>query len=161
MIIAETFSKTVMAGPSSFTRRREKNEAIEWAQTLVGMKERWVILDIETTDFNSAAAIIQIGVIDPRGQPLIDNIRIKLVTPRSQRIGNDIHQLTVEMARELPTFSHVYPLLEPILINNHVVMFDAEYGVSLIHREAKRYRLLHLPKRKCVVRHTEICYVPR
>ena len=121
-------------------RQTDRNAAIKWARELLA-RPNWVLLDTETTGIDDQAEIIQLGVTDNTGQPIIDNMLIKPLKQYIPTAATNVHHITWEMVDKSPSFLQVWPLLDSILRNNHVVIFNAAYDTRLITQTARLYRI--------------------
>lgn len=71
-----------------------------------------VFLDTETTGLGCSDEIVELSVIDARGDVLIDTL-IKPVQPISPD-AEAIHGISNEMVRNAPAFAQVWPSLYPL-----------------------------------------------
>jgi len=131
-----------MAEPDLITRQNDRNLAIQWARRMF-MRERWAILDTETTGIDSKAEIIQIGVLDgASGKPLMDNVLVRPNAGFVPQQASDINHITTEMVAKSPDFFKVWPQLKNILSNaGMIVIYNAAYDTRLIQQTANLYRL--------------------
>ena len=53
---------------------KDRQATIDWAQALLRDPSRWVMLDTETTGLGEADEIVQIAVISPSGETLINSL---------------------------------------------------------------------------------------
>ena len=113
--------------------------ASTWARFLLARDpDSWVILDTETTGLGPQAEVVQIGVINGRGDVLMDNV---LVRPKG-RIEPDaarIHHITEEMVANAPSFLDVLPQLRDVVRDKLLVIYNAEYDLRLLIQSAKAH----------------------
>ena len=124
--------------------------ASTWARFLLARDpDSWVILDTETTGLGPQAEVVQIGVINGRGDVLMDNV---LVRPKG-RIEPDaarIHHITEEMVANAPSFLEVLPRLQDIVRNKLLVIYNAEYDLRLLAQSAQAHNAMpYLPYGGC------------
>ena len=126
--------------------RKARANATTWARFLLARDPNsWVILDTETTGLGPQAEVVQIGVINGRGDILMDNV---LVRPKG-RIEPDaarIHHITEEMVANAPSFLEVLPRLQDIARNKLLVIYNAEYDLRLLAQSAQAHNTMpYLP----------------
>lgn len=100
--------------------------------------DRFVVLDTETTGIDYGAEIVQIGIIDPRGETLIDT----LVRP-TRSIPPDataIHGITDAMAAGAPTMPDLKDAILEAIRGRTVVIYNAEYDMRLLHQSMRAHR---------------------
>ena len=124
--------------------------ATMWARFLLARDPNsWIILDTETTGLGPQAEVVQIGVINGRGDVLMDNV---LVRPKG-RIEPDaarIHHITEEMVANAPSFLEVLPRLQDIARNKLLVIYNAEYDLRLLAQSAQAHNAMpYLPHGGC------------
>ena len=125
---------------------KARANATTWARFLLARDpDSWVILDTETTGLGPQAEVVQIGVINGRGDVLMDNV---LVRPKG-RIEPDaarIHHITEEMVANAPSFLEVLPRLQDIARNKLLVIYNAEYDLRLLVQSAHAHNTMpYLP----------------
>jgi DNA polymerase-3 subunit epsilon len=120
----------------------DRNTAAQWAADLVSRQD-WVILDTETTGLDLTAEVIQIGVLGPAGQVLLD----VLVRPQGkiEKAAQAIHGITDEMVASAPPFPVVYELLAEILRNRRVVIYNADFDRRMLFQCAGRHQVQYEP----------------
>ena len=119
--------------------QQDFDQCVAWAKNLKGRQD-WVLLDTETTGLDDKAEIIQIGVTDCAGKPILDNILLKPVRSIPPA-ATKIHGITNYMVEESLTFKQVWPQLLSILRNFEVVIYNAAYDTKLIKQTANLYKL--------------------
>ena len=124
--------------------------ATTWARFLLARDPNsWIILDTETTGLGPQAEVVQIGVINGRGDVLMDNV---LVRPKG-RIEPDaarIHHITEETVKNAPSFLEVLPQLQDIARNKLLVIYNAEYDLRLLAQSAQAHNAMpYLPYGGC------------
>lgn len=116
----------------------DQEKASFWARSLLGRLD-WVILDTETTGISPHDEIVQIAVLAPDGEALLDTlVRPTRSIPREATL---IHGITDADVAEAPPFSMVFPRLREVLIGKTVVIFNAAFDVRLIRQTLARHSL--------------------
>ena len=120
--------------------------ATTWARFLLARDPNsWVILDTETTGLGPQAEVVQIGVINGRGDVLMDNV---LVRPKGgiEPDATRIHHITEEMVANAPSFLEVSPRLRDIVRNKLLVIYNADYDLRLLAQSAQAHNAMpYLP----------------
>jgi len=115
-----------------------RSQALEWALNLIQQYE-FVVLDTETTGLGPEAQIVQIAVIDHRGNPMIiQNIKPSVSIPAS---ATAIHGITDVTVANAPLFEAVYPLLNTLLENRVVVAYNAAFDSRMVEQTCMIYDL--------------------
>src|SRR5258706_7325025 len=116
-----------------------RKQAAIWSRELLKRDpDTWVILDTETTGLGSDAQVIQIGVIDGKGNVLIDNILVKPTMPIAPD-ATAIHQITNEMVQDAPSFPNVLPQLCEVVEGKLLVIYNAQYDMRLLVQSGKAH----------------------
>lgn len=127
----------------------DKWEAIEWARKICDRTDV-VYLDTETTGLNNAYPV-EIAVISHHGSPLINTL-VKppvLCEPGVQRI----HGITSEMLEDAPILPEIYPQLQKVLCDRHVVIYNATFDNRVLDNCCLYYDLPKLNYRfSCAMR---------
>lgn len=122
--------------------QQEKQKAVEWAQQMLSSPA--VIVDFETTDIKFAE-IIQIGVIDMRGNTLLETF----VKPNG-RISSGarrVHGISDDMVAHAPPFNEIYVQLSTLLAGQTAIAYNAEFDRGVLRYECQQ-RKLPVPKAK-------------
>jgi DNA polymerase III subunit epsilon len=116
--------------PQVEQRQKARTRAIRWAETLV--RRPFLVLDTETTGLRPLDRIVEIAVIDGDGHVLLDT----LINPEryipADVIG--IHGITDAMVRDQPTFREILPMLEEILADRPIVIYNAAFDKRFLAR---------------------------
>ncbi len=111
---------------------------------------RAIILDTETTDFDGE--IIEITIVDAAtGAVILDS----LVRPDGQICPDaaKVHGITHDMCATAPTWTQLWPQVEPILSSHLVLAYNAPYDHGRITAACQRH---HLPvpraRWRCIMR---------
>ena len=106
----------------------DKWEAIEWARKICD-RENVVYLDTETTGLNDAYPV-EINIRSRHGSTIFDSL-VKPPVP-CEAGAERVHGITKEMLQDAPEFPDIYPTLQRILLNKHVVIYNAPFDKSVI-----------------------------
>lgn len=127
----------------------DRQKSVDWARNLLNTD--FLILDFETTGLRDAQ-IVQIGIIDRQGRPLIDT----LVNP-GQHIPTEVtrvHGITDDMVADAPSFSGLYVQLSVMLAGKVVVAYNASYDEGVLKGVCRRHGLPvpHARRWECAMR---------
>jgi DNA polymerase-3 subunit epsilon len=92
---------------------QSRNEVIEFARNVLKNKEKYLILDTETTGLSDKDIIIQVAVIDLDGNTLIDTLVKPTKRKSIPRDASDIHGIKFKYLRGAPHFVDVLHDLLP------------------------------------------------
>lgn len=98
----------------------------------------FLVLDTETTGLYEGE-IIQIAIINSAGEPLLDTL-IKPVLPIPAD-ATRIHGITDEMCKNSPSWVDVVPKIKTILQGKLLVVYNATYDRSFMHKTQERHNL--------------------
>lgn len=128
--------------------------AIQWAHSLVSRSQRSrpiVILDTETTGVDMTDIAVQIGIVDLRGNVLVNT----LVYPGDTEISQgafETHGLSNETLSNAPMFESIWVELRAILEEADLLIFNAPFDVRLLTQTTTKYGLTMPPLRThCVM----------
>lgn len=112
-----------------------KHDAVSWARRVLA--EDALILDFETTGIRNAR-IVQIGVIDMRGNPLLDT----LVNPgiKIPAAATDVHGITDAMVAGSAPLDALYDTFHDLLKGRVVIAYNIAYEQSVLNYEAGRLK---------------------
>lgn len=104
---------------------------VEWAREVIA-DPKTVFLDTETTGLDGMAEIVDIAVIDVRGEVLLDTLvrPIRHIPAGATRI----HGIRDEHVASAPTWDEVFARLEPVVKGRRVVVFNANYDRKIIRQ---------------------------
>ena len=131
-------SRSKLYQPSDADRERARRESIAWAQQVL-VDDRVVYLDTETTGLDGTAEIVEISVLDCRGNVLLDT----LVQP-SAPIPPDaeaIHGISNSMVAGAPGWPVVSQWLREIVARRTVVVYNADFDFRMVSQMDGRHRL--------------------
>lgn len=99
------------------------------------IKEAFVVLDTETTGLGYAAEIVEIGVVDARGDTLLST----LVRPKAGVIPaavTRIHGIRSADVRHAPTFAEVYDELLRVTAEHRILAWNAPFDERMVRQSA-------------------------
>lgn len=115
---------------------RHEREAIEWARAVLDQPDRYVILDTETTGVGNDDEVIQIGVIKPSGEVLLDHLirpaQKKYIHPKAQQV----HGITMAMLLDKPSYEPISQLLASAVEGRTIITYNAEFDRRLLIQTA-------------------------
>jgi DNA polymerase-3 subunit epsilon len=100
------------------------------------LESKPVYLDTETTGLHQSAEVIEVGIIDDRGEILFEQ-RIRprgKIDPAAARL----HGITIEMLVDSPTWEQVWPKAEAVLLDKRVGVYNVEFDLRLIKQSNQR-----------------------
>lgn len=131
---------------------KAKDKTILWAKNILDRKERYVILDTETTGLGKRDVIIEISIIDLDGNDLYTS----LIKPKNRksipREASNIHGIKISHLKECPTFTEVIEHVQGIISNKTVLIYNSEYDERLIDQTCEQDECSYLTLRTdCVM----------
>jgi DNA polymerase-3 subunit epsilon len=113
---------------------RDRNDSILWARDVLQNKDKYLILDTETSGLDDDDEIIQMAIID-----LDENVLYNtLIKPKAKKsISRDstlIHGLTKKDLAEAPFFeTEVFKFID-IIKDKTILMYNAEFDARLLRQ---------------------------
>jgi len=99
------------------------------------LKAEIVVLDTETTGIGYSAEIVEIGVIDARGEPLLST----LVRPQAGVIPaavTRIHGISSADVRDAPSFADIYDALLGVTAGKRILAWNAPFDERMVRQSA-------------------------
>ena len=111
-----------------------RREAASQAHRLVQTQPLY--LDTETTGIGPTAEIIEIGIVDQEGAPLVDT----LVKPlgRIESAAMRVHGITQEQVQNAPAWAEVWPQVEAVLNSRRVGVYNSEFDLRMLKQSHQR-----------------------
>jgi DNA polymerase III subunit epsilon len=103
--------------------------SVAWAQEIVS-DPRTVFIDTETTGLDETAEIVDIAVVGVNGDVLLDTL-VKPRWPIPPGVSR-IHGIYDRDVAHAASWSEVYGLALPLLVDRPVVIFNADYDRKII-----------------------------
>lgn len=111
----------------------------------------WIILDTETTGLDDEAQAVQIGILSPSGDVLLDTL-IKPTCPIPWDVSR-LHGITDEMVKDAPGFISIEPKIQDITAGKTIVVYNASFDRRILQQTAKAngVKLGSMPAWVCVM----------
>ena len=128
------------AGESAYVCRFcvDKKRSSKWAAEFLA-NPKAVILDSETAGLDDDDQIVEIAIIDPLGNVLLDTL-VKPLGP-IPAAATAIHGITDEMVAEAHTFAQLLPRIEAIIEDRSVAIYNAAFDFRLLRQSAQAWGL--------------------
>ena len=94
-----------------------------------------IFLDTETSGLDDSAEIVEIGIIDINGEPLLETF-IKPYNPIPEEATN-IHGITNDMVKDAPYWSEIHEQFCSIIKDRTLIIYNRGYDVRLIDQTIK------------------------
>ncbi len=119
----------VSSPPTTSTRRTDRAQVALWARERIA-DPATIFLDTETTGLGSAAEIIDLAVVDLRGEVLIDTLIAPsgTIPPETTRV----HGIVDADVAGAPTWAAVYPALAELLSRRPVIVYNAAFDRRMV-----------------------------
>ena len=116
-----------------------KQNASAWAQG-VFLDPQAIVLDTETTGFGATAQIIELGIVNARGEVLMDQ---RLMPSVGIDAGAEaVHGISMAMLVDSPTMADVYDELMRIFADaSRVIIYNASYDRRLLRQTLQSFSL--------------------
>ena len=134
-------------------KREAKANSINWAKNVFENKNKYVILDTETTGLGKTDVIIELALIDLDGTILFNS---RIQPTKKKRISKEstaIHGITIKDLQGMPYFSEVVEEIYNLLKDKTVLIYNAEFDERMIDQttEIDELRYLHF-KSECIMK---------
>lgn len=127
----------------SFYKKRlpDKNNAINWARNVLAEKDKYIILDTETTGLDDDE-VVQIGIINLEGETILDSlVKPTISIPET---ASNIHGITNEMVSEAPSIPELHPKIIEALKDKFVLIYNARFDIDLLAYSYDAHNLKYL-----------------
>jgi len=116
---------------------KDRIEAIKWAKNITS-RDDVVYLDLETTGLKNAG-IVQIGLVDHKGEILMD----MLINPEKsvEKKAFEVHGISNEMVKDASTFQDIYSEFSKHCFKKIVVIYNMAFDRPVIQRLIKIHKL--------------------
>lgn len=115
-----------------------RNKIIQWAKDLLE-REDVRIIDTETTGLNDYDEIVEVAIIDTKGNVLFHS----LLCPKRASIHPNAQEkngLTMEILQNAPTYEDVFEDIQKCLNGKLSLAYNAEYDARLLMQTHEKYR---------------------
>ena len=126
--------------------RKARANATTWERFLLARDpDSWAILDTETTGLGLHAEVVQIGIINGRGNAPMDNVLVRPTVPIEPEAVH-VHYISEAMVANAPSFADVPPRLRDAVRNRLLVIYNADYDLRLLVQSAMAHGVMpYLP----------------
>jgi len=141
----------VTGEPSKRKKKLDRAKASQWAKSLLN-SEDWIIIDTETTGLNENAQVIEIGIINHKGEILLSQ-RIKPIGISTMpSAAKKVHGIGIPDLKQCPTLEETAPQLLKIIKSKRVIAFNASYDYRLLTQSATANDIaIGLPSFECAM----------
>jgi len=114
--------------PSAAPRnpKRDKASAVAWARDVMKQQKEYVVLDLETTGLGRTDEMVQIAVMDLRGNVRLD----ELVNPTKawmSRAAEAVHGISMDDLKGCPTFKDLTEKLRRAIADRNIITYNADF----------------------------------
>lgn len=99
--------------------------------------DNYLILDTETTGLGRYAEIIELAIIDTKGQVLYESL-FKPTQPIPTE-ATEIHGITDEMVKDCPDFGSEWEQIWEVIKNKTLLIYNADFDTSMLYRTLERH----------------------
>ena len=123
-------------------REERMQEAMSERKSWLNNKDKYAILDTETTGLHSDDEIIEIAIIDLDGKVLLNTL-VKPIKPIS-REAFDKHGISNDyiIGRNFPTWDQVHAEVNRILQERTIIAYNSNFDVRLLCQTSMKYGLV-------------------
>jgi len=119
-------------------RAADRAGVVVWAADLRGRSD-WLVLDTETTGLDGDAEIVELALVTPNGEVLLDTrVRPDTAIPAE---ASAVHGITDADVAAAPTFPEIYQCLVDLLPRRTVVAYNADFDRAMLHAAYSRHGL--------------------
>lgn len=114
------------------SKKNDRNEAIDFAQEILQNKDKYIILDTETTGVGRNDVIVHIGIIDLEENVLLDTLIKPTKRKRMNIEATNIHKITMSMLKDSPSFEDILDNFLNITENKIILMYNRDFDSRLL-----------------------------
>ena len=115
---------------SSYSNRQfiSRQQVVDYARNKI--KSNPIYLDTETTGLETYDEIIEIAIVNSAGNVIFESfVRPQKPIPAS---ATAINNITNAMVANSPTWGEIWPVINGILLNHPIGMYNAEFDIRMI-----------------------------
>ncbi len=102
----------------------EMAKAKSWAHRLV-QRDDWVVIDVETTGLGTQAEIVEVALVGPRAETLLDTMVRPRTPPGPGALR--VHGLSADVLCQSSPFEEVHRSLADLLTGRFVIAYNAAF----------------------------------
>ena len=123
------------------TKTRERNKVDAAIRNLLG-RDDVLILDTETTGTGKRAEVIEVSVINTKGETLLDTlVKPKILTMNP--FAGRVHGITLGMLADAPTWPTILPALADLADRRTVLAWNAPFDARMLRGSSALWGLSH------------------
>ena len=101
-----------------------------------------LVLDTETTGMGKTAEVVEVSVVNTRGDVLLDTL-VKPKVPRMNRFAQRVHGISLGMLADAPSWPEVLPELSEIADRRTVLAWNAPFDAGMLAQNSLAWDLPH------------------
>ena len=101
-----------------------------------------LVLDTETTGMGKTAEVIEVSVINTRGETLLDTL-VKPKVPTMNRFAQRVHGISLPMLADAPGWPEVLPDLVKIADRRTILAWNASFDATMLEQNSLAWNLPH------------------
>ena len=135
--------------------------AIQWAHSLVTRTQRdrrVIILDTETNGVDATSVMVQISIVDLRGNVLMDSL-VHLDGAEMSEGAYKKHGIGSDRLNDAPLFTSIWDELREILADSDLLCYNTAFDARIVAQTAHKYGFAMPPLRThCVMQQYSMFY---
>ncbi|MDQ0255650.1 DNA polymerase-3 subunit epsilon [Evansella vedderi] len=130
--------------------KKQSERASKMCKDWMVNKEKYLILDTETTGLGNDDEIIELGIINLNGQTIFHST-FKPSKP-IEGAASEVHGLTDEMLQDCPLWPIKWQEIQKVISNKTLLIFNSNFDIRMIERTNCKYNIESiLPVSICVM----------
>lgn len=107
------------------------------------LADRWLAVDTETTGRGDGAEVVELAVVDARGEVLFDSV----IRPerRISEGARRLHGLTAERLSNAPSFASLYEQVRKLIAGRILVAYYAPFDRRVLNASCRHAGLAEIP----------------